>query len=112
MISNIRPEHVCRLCILDYFQSGFALLVARTILLYDRFFRPAFVERRKEETSQMKVVVDQKLCEGNMKCQEAAPEVFEVRDDDKSHLLIDNPPERMRDKLKLAARLCPRQAIT
>ena len=33
----------------------------------------------------MKVVVDQKLCEGNMKCQEAAPEVFEVRDDDKSH---------------------------
>ena len=38
----------------------------------------------------MKVVVDQKLCEGNMKCQEAAPEVFEVRDDDKSHLLLDN----------------------
>ncbi len=36
----------------------------------------------------MKVVVDLKLCEGNMKCQEAAPEVFEVRDDDKSHLLI------------------------
>ena len=60
----------------------------------------------------MKVVVDLKLCEGNMKCQEAAPEVFEVRDDDKSHLLIENPPERMRDKLKLAARLCPRQAIT
>ena len=88
------------------------LLVARTILLYDRFAGAAFVERRKEETSQMKVVVDQKLCEGNMKCQEAAPEVFEVRDDDKSHLLLDNPPERMRDKLKLAARLCPRQAIT
>jgi ferredoxin len=60
----------------------------------------------------MKVVVDLKLCEGNMKCQEAAPEVFEVRDDDKSHLLIENPPERMREKLKLAARLCPRQAIT
>jgi ferredoxin len=60
----------------------------------------------------MKVTVDLKLCEGNMKCQEAAPEVFEVRDDDKSHLLIEYPPERMRDKLKLAARLCPRQAIS
>jgi ferredoxin len=65
-----------------------------------------------KEITYMKVVVDLKLCEGNMKCQEAAPEVFEVRDDDKSHLLLDRPPERMRDKLKLAARLCPRQAIT
>jgi len=60
----------------------------------------------------MKVVVDQKLCEGNMKCQQAAPEVFEVRDDDKSHLLIDRPPERLRQKVKLAERMCPRQAIT
>ena len=60
----------------------------------------------------MKVVVDQKLCEGNTKCQQTAPEVFEVRDDDKSHLLIDSPPERMREKVELAARLCPRQAIT
>jgi len=60
----------------------------------------------------MKVVVDQKLCEGNMKCQQAAPEVFEVRDDDKSHLLIDRPPERLRRKVKLAERMCPRQAIT
>ncbi|MDO8432141.1 MAG: ferredoxin [Candidatus Binatus sp.] len=60
----------------------------------------------------MKVIVDQQLCEGNMRCQEAAPEVFEVRDDDKSYLLIENPPESMREKIKLAVRLCPRQAIT
>ena len=60
----------------------------------------------------MKVVVDQKLCEGNMRCQEAAPQVFVVGDDDKSRLLIDNPPETMRERVKLAARLCPRQAIT
>jgi ferredoxin len=86
-----------------------ALLVARIILLYDHF---AGRISESKEISQMKVVVDQKLCEGNMKCQEAAPEVFEVRDDDKSHLLIGNPPERMRDRVKLAARLCPRQAIT
>ncbi len=60
----------------------------------------------------MKVVVDQNLCEGNTKCQQVAPEVFEVREDEKSHLLIDRPPERMREKIELAARMCPRQAIT
>jgi ferredoxin len=86
---------------------GCALLVAGIALLYDRF-----AGRRKRRTHQMKVVVDQKLCEGNTRCQQTAPEVFEVRDDDKSHLLIDNPPERMREKVKLAAKLCPRQAIT
>jgi ferredoxin len=60
----------------------------------------------------MKVVVDQNLCEGNTKCQQVAPEVFEVREDEKSHLLIARPPERMREKIELAARMCPRQAIT
>ncbi|HXW84143.1 MAG TPA: ferredoxin [Candidatus Binataceae bacterium] len=60
----------------------------------------------------MKIVIDQQLCEGNMRCQEAAPEVFQVRDDDKSHLLVQRPAERSLEKVKLAARLCPRQAIT
>ncbi|HVN64957.1 MAG TPA: ferredoxin [Candidatus Binataceae bacterium] len=60
----------------------------------------------------MKVVIDLKLCEGNMRCQEAAPEVFEVREDDHSHLLLENPPERLREQIERAARLCPRQAIT
>jgi ferredoxin len=60
----------------------------------------------------MKVVVNQLLCEGNMRCQEASPEVFEVGDDDKSRVLLPSPPERLREKIKAAARLCPRQAIT
>ncbi|HEY6393822.1 MAG TPA: ferredoxin [Candidatus Binataceae bacterium] len=60
----------------------------------------------------MKVIVDQRLCEGNARCMETAPEVFEVRDDDRSHLLIEAPPESMREKVKLAAKLCPRQAIS
>ncbi|MFZ1887917.1 MAG: ferredoxin [Candidatus Binataceae bacterium] len=60
----------------------------------------------------MKVVVDLKLCEGNQRCQESAPEVFEVRDDDKAHLLIEQPPESLREKVKLAIKMCPRQAIT
>jgi ferredoxin len=60
----------------------------------------------------MKVVVDQQLCEGNMRCMESAPEVFEVRDDDKSHVLIERPGEDLRAKVQLAVRLCPRQAIS
>jgi ferredoxin len=60
----------------------------------------------------MKVVVDLKLCEGNTRCMESAPEVFDVRDDDKSHVLMERPPESLREKVQLAARLCPRQAIT
>jgi ferredoxin len=59
----------------------------------------------------MKVVVDLKLCEGNMRCQEAAPEVFEVGDDDRSRVLIENPSGAAVEKVRLAARLCPRQAI-
>ncbi|HYB89629.1 MAG TPA: ferredoxin [Candidatus Binataceae bacterium] len=60
----------------------------------------------------MKIEVDLKLCEGNGRCMEAAPEVFELRDDDKTHLLMERPPASLYDKLRLAARNCPRQAIT
>ena len=59
----------------------------------------------------MKVTVDQDLCEGHGRCQAAAPEVFELRDDDKSYVLIERPGEELRAKVERAARLCPRQAI-
>jgi ferredoxin len=59
----------------------------------------------------MKVVVDQKLCEGNNRCQESAPEVFEVGPDDLSRVLLEHPPSDLRAKVDLAIRLCPRQAI-
>ncbi|MGH7933711.1 MAG: ferredoxin, partial [Candidatus Binataceae bacterium] len=35
----------------------------------------------------MKVVVDHSLCEGNGRCVEVASQVFELRDDDLSHVL-------------------------
>ena len=60
----------------------------------------------------MKVVVDLELCEGNAKCSAAAPKVFEVRDDDRSYLLVDPVPESERAAVERAARLCPRAAIT
>ncbi len=60
----------------------------------------------------MRVVVDYDLCEGNAKCQKAAPEVFVVEDDDKAHLKQERPPESLRSKVEEAVRLCPRQALS
>lgn len=59
----------------------------------------------------MRVVVDHNLCEGNGRCVEVAPRVFELRDDDRSYVLIQNPPQELRAEIQLAAKLCPRQAI-
>jgi ferredoxin len=60
----------------------------------------------------MKVVVDRQACEGNGKCVEVASEVFEVKEDDRAVVKIANPPASLYDKIKLAVRLCPRQAIS
>ena len=59
----------------------------------------------------MRVVVDRDRCEGYGRCAETAPELFELRDDDQSHPLVDRPAEGLREKVERAARLCPRQAI-
>ena len=60
----------------------------------------------------MRVVVDFDLCESNALCMAAAPEVFEVRDDDFLYVLDENPPEELRDKLMAAVRSCPKNAIS
>ena len=59
----------------------------------------------------MKAIVDHNLCEGNARCVEVAPEVFELRDDDRSYVLLEQPPDSLRKKLEMAASVCPRQAI-
>lgn len=60
----------------------------------------------------MKVQVNHDFCEGHGKCQAAAPEVFELRDDDLSHVLVDEVTEELKPKVERAIRLCPRQAIS
>lgn len=60
----------------------------------------------------MKVQVNQEMCEGHGKCQASAPEVFELRDDDVSYVLVDDVPEELEPKVERAIRLCPRQAIS
>ena len=59
----------------------------------------------------MRVVVDFDVCESNAVCMAFAPEVFEVRDDDFLYVLLDEPPEELRDKVEEAVRRCPKQAI-
>jgi ferredoxin len=42
----------------------------------------------------------------------AAPEVFEVRDDDFLYVLQEEPPDELREKCEAAVRACPKAAIT
>jgi ferredoxin len=60
----------------------------------------------------MKVVVDYDLCESNGLCMDAAPEVFELRDDDNLYLLTEHPGEELRSKVQEAVARCPKQAIS
>ena len=59
----------------------------------------------------MKAIVDHSLCEGHARCMDNAPEVFEVRDDDRSYTLIELIPEELRAKVGRAVQTCPRAAI-
>ena len=45
----------------------------------------------------MRVVVDWDLCESNGLCMAAAPEVFELQDDDTLMILQETPDESLQD---------------
>jgi ferredoxin len=60
----------------------------------------------------MRVVVDYDKCKSNALCMAAAPEVFEVRDDNFLYVLQDEPDEVLRVKVEAAVRVCPTQAIS
>jgi ferredoxin len=60
----------------------------------------------------MKVSVNRRLCAGHGLCAAAAPAVFKVNDDWIAEVLIEEPPESMREAVEKAARFCPVNAIT
>ena len=60
----------------------------------------------------MKVTIDHSLCEGHARCMEEVPELFEVRDDDRSYTLVDVVPVALEEKVKRAVSVCPRAAIS
>ena len=43
---------------------------------------------------------------------QVAPEIFEVRDDDKLYVLNEHPPESARERVMKAVRVCPKQALS
>ncbi len=57
----------------------------------------------------MRARVDQELCVGTGWCVIAAPDVFELGDDERSHVIVHS----LRDEraLREAAQGCPRQAV-
>jgi ferredoxin len=59
----------------------------------------------------VKVRVDLARCESHGECCFAAPEVFELGDDDVLQW-VEQPDESLRERCEQAARVCPVQAIT
>jgi ferredoxin len=60
----------------------------------------------------MKITVNYDICASTGACTQVAPEVFEVRSDGYLYVLIEEPGEELREKVKQAADLCPTAAIT
>jgi ferredoxin len=63
----------------------------------------------------LRVVLDLDLCGGHGVCEAAAPEIFRVVDrmDGYAHveLILERPPEDLREKAEAAARQCPNRVI-
>ena len=60
----------------------------------------------------MRVVVDWDLCESNGLCMAAAPEVFQLQDDDTLLILQETPDEALRATVESAVHACPKNAIS
>lgn len=60
----------------------------------------------------MKIVIDFDVCQSHGLCTQAAPEVFEIRDDGFLYILDENPAEALRPKIDKALRECPTGAIS
>lgn len=60
----------------------------------------------------MRVIVDTEICEAHGDCVMAAPEVFDLDDDDNVVTLLQQEPgEELRDQVEEAERMCPVAAI-
>ncbi len=64
----------------------------------------------------MRIKVDLDLCQGHSVCLGECPEVFDVVEQDEGYpvvrVLLEEPPEELRDKVMKAARYCPNHVIT
>ena len=60
----------------------------------------------------MKVVVNRSLCDGNGNCAAAAPELFELDDQDELHVLQESFGAELQAKAEAAVSSCPKNALT
>lgn len=64
----------------------------------------------------MKIHVDLDLCQGHSVCLGECPEVFDVVEQEDGYpqvrVLIESPPDALREKVMQAARYCPNHVIT
>ncbi|HVB06224.1 MAG TPA: ferredoxin [Acidimicrobiales bacterium] len=63
----------------------------------------------------MNIVVDLNICQGHSQCEEAAPEIFQVREGDNGYQSVvvnANPEAALREKLEMAVRRCPTEALS
>ena len=60
----------------------------------------------------MRVTVDPDVCEANGLCQQFAPEVFLLGEDDVLRILLPDPPESLWDDTRRAVAACPKLALT
>lgn len=63
----------------------------------------------------MKIVVDLSVCQGHSQCEEAAPEIFQVREGANGYQSVvvnENPDPSLREKLEMAVRRCPTEALS
>ena len=60
----------------------------------------------------MRVIVDWDRCESNGRCMDAAPEVFQVQDDDVLHVLQEHPDPSLREQVLQAVEACPKLALS
>ena len=61
---------------------------------------------------EMKLHIDADACPGHGRCYVLAPEVFEPDDEGHSVGLVDDIPDELLEKARLAAANCPESAIT
>lgn len=61
----------------------------------------------------MRLVVDESRCQGHTLCKFAAPQLFELREEDgHSVVVVDVVPPDQEERARMAAAGCPEQAIT
>ena len=60
----------------------------------------------------MKIIVDETVCEAHGECIFAAPELFDLGDDDETVTVLDDQPgEELHQKARDAEQVCPVGAI-